>query len=103
MATVNVIYPPIGSGNKFDMDYYRKFHMPMVQSKWGPHGLRSWQVVQFGPDAAYSVQAILDFESLAAFQAASASPEAKDVFDDISNYTDLKPLVLAGDVVFNSN
>jgi hypothetical protein len=26
------------------MDYYLSTHMPLVQEKWGPHGLKSWKV-----------------------------------------------------------
>jgi hypothetical protein len=26
------------------MDYYLKTHMPLVQEKWGPSGLKSWKV-----------------------------------------------------------
>jgi hypothetical protein len=26
------------------MDYYLNTHMPLVQEKWGPYGLKSWKV-----------------------------------------------------------
>lgn len=37
-ATVTVVYP---QGAKFNMDYYKSTHMPLVQEKWGSMGLTS--------------------------------------------------------------
>lgn len=37
-ATITVVYP---QGGKFDMDYYKSTHMPLVQKKWSSHGLTS--------------------------------------------------------------
>jgi hypothetical protein len=37
-ATVTVVYP---QGVKFNMDYYKSTHMPLVQKKWGSYGLNS--------------------------------------------------------------
>ena len=31
-------------GTDFKMDYYLSTHMPLVQEKWAPYGLKSWKV-----------------------------------------------------------
>ncbi|KAF2212335.1 hypothetical protein CERZMDRAFT_112055 [Cercospora zeae-maydis SCOH1-5] len=98
-ATVTVVYP---QGAKFNMDYYRSTHMPLVQEKWGKFGLKSWKVIKFGDDAAYCVQATLEWPSLADFQAAASAPEAKEVLGDVPNFSDKDPVILAGEVQFTS-
>ena len=62
MIKVSVLYPA-GEAAKFDMDYYCKRHMPMVQEKLG-----------------------------AAFQAAFA-PHAATIMGDIPNYTNVQPVI----------
>ncbi|KAI5856699.1 hypothetical protein GGS23DRAFT_588786 [Durotheca rogersii] len=95
-AIVSVVYP---AGTKFDMDYYLATHMPLVQLKWAPLGLKNWKVIEFtNPEAPYSVQAVLEWEDATQFAKASATPEAKEVFDDIPNFSDQKPTVLSGTV-----
>ena len=39
----------------FDMDYYMKTHMPLVQEKWGSHGLKNWTVAKLDESGGYSV------------------------------------------------
>lgn len=82
---------------------YLKTHMPLVEDTWKTKGLQHWQVVQIGPQAdgsksPYQVQALLTFESLAAFQAAGEQDGPK-IFGDIPNFTDTQPLLLAGDEI----
>jgi len=99
MATATVIYP---KGTTFNMDYYKKTHMPLVMEKWGPHGLKSWKVLQFGDDAPYTVQATLEFGSMEDFQKAGGSPEAKEVMGDVKNFSDKDPVIMAGPIVASS-
>lgn len=47
MAAVIYVSYYHGEGATFDMNYYLTVHMPLVQKHWGPHGLKSWTVVQF--------------------------------------------------------
>lgn len=93
MATTTVLYP---QGTNFKMDYYLSSHMPLVHKKLGPHGLTSWKVLEFPPDAPYLVQATLEWESQDKFQAAAASPEMKEVLDDVPNFADKQPTLMPG-------
>ena len=60
-------------------------HMPLVGKKLGPHGLKSWKVLEFPAGSAFCVQATLEWESMSKFESAGASPEMKEVLDDVSS------------------
>ena len=78
-ARVHVLYPTTPPGATFDLDYYLKRHMPMAESTWKPHGLKSWTVHKFsdkstdGSPAPHSIETILDFESTDIIHQAMAS------------------------------
>ncbi len=86
-AVLNVIYPKEAVSD-FNMDYYLKTHMPLVEKIWGPFGLKSWSVVTLDPASGFHVQAFLVFESVEAFQKAPTD----EVLGDIKNFTSATPL-----------
>jgi uncharacterized protein (TIGR02118 family) len=97
---VSVMYQ-IGAGNKFDIDYYLKTHMPLVGSLLKPMGLKDAQVLRGvgspgGGPAAYHIIALLDFESLDKFTAA-ADAHGAAIFGDIPNFTDVQPTIQFND------
>ena len=97
---VSVMYQ-VGAGQKFDLDYYMKTHIPMVGSLFGPAGLKGAQVLRgvgspSGDPATYHVIALLDFESADGFKAAVDAHGAK-VFGDIPNFTDVQPAIQFND------
>lgn len=57
---VTVIYPKTETST-FDLDYYMKTHMPLVQEKWGAHGLKNWTVTKLDESAGYSMYVFLEF------------------------------------------
>jgi uncharacterized protein (TIGR02118 family) len=97
-ATVTVLYPR-ESGGHFDADYYLKTHMPLAQKHWSPYGLTSYKVTKFGDDAPYVYGVSLDFESMEGIQKALASDKTKEIMDDVVNYSNLKPTIVAGEVI----
>lgn len=44
---VTVMYPQ----GDFNLDYYLKTHMPLVENAWKSKGLKNWQVQKIGPQA----------------------------------------------------
>ncbi|KAF4455742.1 hypothetical protein F53441_1941 [Fusarium austroafricanum] len=96
MAQVLVVYP---SGPSFDLDYYLKTHMPLVASKWGPHGLKDYKILTFQEGAPYQIQATLEWDSVEAFDKAAASEAAAAVMGDIKNFYSGNPMILKGPVV----
>jgi uncharacterized protein (TIGR02118 family) len=102
MIKVSVLYPS-GDNAMFDMDYYCKRHMPMVQDRLGAACKRV--AVEKGlsggaPNTAPSYIAMghLFFDSVAEFQAAFA-PHASELLGDVPNYTNTKPMIQISEVV----
>ncbi len=101
MIKVSVLYPA-GEGAKFDMDYYCKRHMPMVQEKLGA-ACKSMAVEQGlaggapGAPPTYVAMGHLYFDSVAAFQAAFA-PHAATLMADVPNYTNTQPIIQISEV-----
>jgi uncharacterized protein (TIGR02118 family) len=101
MIKVSVLYPASEAG-KFDMDYYCKSHMPMVQGKLGAacksysvdHGLAGGAP---GAPATYVAMGHLYFDSVADFQAAFA-PHADSIMADVPKYTNIQPVFQISEV-----
>lgn len=97
-ATVTVLYPR-KDGAKFDLDYYLATHMPLVDKHWKKHGLKSYSVTQLSPDAPYSVQATMEWESSEGFKGALGDAGTKEIMGDVTNFSSESPVLVAGDVV----
>lgn len=98
---VSVIYQ-LQAGQTFDLDYYMKTHIPMVQKLFGPIGFRGVQVLEgvgspSGPAPA-RVIALLDFESADAFKKAIDMHGAA-VMGDIANFTQCQPSIQFNEVL----
>jgi uncharacterized protein (TIGR02118 family) len=103
MIKVSVLYPQ-APGTRFDHDYYRDRHMPMVKARMGAACLR-YTVDRGLADGAAPDQpppfvagCALFFDSIDAFQAAFG-PHAAEIMGDIPNYTDRQPVVQINEVV----
>ena len=102
MIKVSVMYPNT-PGARFDHEYYRDKHMPLVKS---PDG-RQLQVLHGGQrprrgDPGHSAHLRWHVPHLqrvrGAFQA-GFGPHAKEIMADIANYTDLTPVIQISEVV----
>ena len=101
MIKITVLYPK-QDGARFDMDYYLKSHMPMVQEKLGDacksiaveEGLSGMMP---GTPPTYCVLAHLVFDSVETFQSAFAA-HASTIMADIPNYTTIEPVMQIGEV-----
>jgi uncharacterized protein (TIGR02118 family) len=102
MIVVSVMYPA-SAGAKFDMDYYREKHIPLVGARWNAGGLREVKVLHGvgapgGGEPVYSVIALLTFDSAAAFDQAVAQ-HGKEILGDIPNFSTVQPLIQVNDVM----
>jgi uncharacterized protein (TIGR02118 family) len=102
MIKVSVMYPN-EPGARFDHDYYRDKHMPLVKARMGD-SCRYYTVDKGlaggtpGAPAIYVGMCHLFCDSVEAFQR-GFGPHAKEIMADIPNYTDLKPAIQISEVV----
>jgi len=102
MIKVSVMYPN-KPGARFDHEYYRNKHMPLVKSRMGDSckyytvdkGLAGGAP---GAPATYVGMCHIFCESVQAFQA-GFGPHAQEIMADIPNYTDQSPVVQISEVV----
>jgi uncharacterized protein (TIGR02118 family) len=102
MIKVSVMYPNT-AGARFDHDYYRDRHMPMLKEKMGD-ACKSYTIDKGlaggapGAPAPYIGMCHIYCDSVESFQTAFG-PHAKAIMADIANYTDLKPVMQISEVV----
>jgi uncharacterized protein (TIGR02118 family) len=102
MIKVTVMYAN-APGVRFDHEYYRDKHMPLVKSRMGAackyytvdKGLAGGAP---GAPAPYVAMCHIFCESVETFQA-GFGPHAKEIMADIPNYTDRTPVIQIGEVV----
>ena len=95
--TITVFYPNT-QGSRFDVGYFVKTHIPLVERHWRGKGLTSVTLLKGVATAdpatppPYQVITVLGFESLEAFKAAVKESGAA-VIGDVANYTDVQPII----------
>ena len=106
MIKVSVMYPS-KPGMRFDHDYYREKHMPLIKRRMGA-GLKYYTVdkgregASPGTPAPYVAMCHLLCDSLESYQAAY-NPHAQEIHRDISNFTDQAPVVQISQVVVENS
>jgi uncharacterized protein (TIGR02118 family) len=99
---VSVMYP-YQEGARFDHDYYRDRHMPLLKTRMGDH-CRYYTIDRGvagsapGQPPTYVAMCHVFCDSFDAFQA-GFGPHAKEILGDIANYTDLQPVLQVSEVV----
>ena len=102
MIKVSVMYPN-SPGARFDHDYYRDKHMPLVKARMGD-ACKHYTVDKGiaggapGSAAAYIGMCHIFCDSVDAFQS-SFGPHVDEILADIPNYTDLTPVIQISEVV----
>ena len=101
-TTTTVLYENVDDAT-FDLDYYMAKHMPLVEEKFKPFGIKGWRVLKavgtpFGGKPLYSVIANLEFDAADQFRAAVAA-EGGMVFGDVPNFSNKDSVVVIGDLV----
>ena len=102
MIKVSVMYPNT-PGGRFDHDYYRDKHMPLVKARMGD-ACKSYTVDKGmaggapGAPATYVGMCHIFCNSVEAFQS-GFGPHAQEIMADIANYTDQSPVIQISEVV----
>lgn len=100
MVIVSVLYPNV-EGSKFDHDYYREQHLPLVRRLLEPAGMRAfsyYEPVKTDPTAPYQMVAELRFDTMEITEAALAE-HGPITQADIPNFTDVTPTILIGEEI----
>jgi len=102
MIKMSVYYPADG-GSKFDHDYYRTRHMPLIQKRLGDACLRyeiDKGIAGREPGSAPEFVAACHIysPSMAIFQEAFGLHRA-EIVADVANYTDIVPIVQISEIV----
>lgn len=106
MIKVSVMYSNT-PGARFDHEYYRDKHMPLVKSRMGNHckyytidkGLAGKSP---GEPAPYVAMCHLFCESAEAFQM-GFGPHVQEIMADVANYTNLSPVIQISEVVIGQS
>lgn len=102
MIKVSVMYPN-ADGTRFDHEYYRDTHMPLVKTRMGDY-CRSYTIdrglsgVQSASPAPYVAMCHIFCDSLEDFRA-GFGPHSSEVLADIPNYTDSTSVIQISEVV----
>lgn len=102
MIKVSVMYP-YKEGARFDHDYYRDKHMPLVKSKMGDKCLyytvdKGLGGAAPGTSPTYVGMCHIFCNSVEDFQS-GMGPHMAEIGGDIANYTDLQPVMQISEVV----
>ena len=102
MIKISVMYPNT-AGAKFDHEYYRDKHMPLVKTLMGD-SCKFYTVDKGiaggapGSSATYIGMCHIFCDSVETFQI-GFGPHAQEIMADIANYTDLTPIIQISEVV----
>ena len=102
MIKVSVMYPHAPE-TRFDHDYYRDQHMPMVKRLMGDN-LRRYTVEKGlaggapGSPPSYVAMGHLYCDSVEAFQA-GFGPHTETILGDIPSYTNAQPVIQISEIV----
>jgi uncharacterized protein (TIGR02118 family) len=95
-VSFNVIYPN-HDGARFDANYYRSSHIPLVMKVMKATSVLLIEGVPMGGSPApYAMIAHFKFASSEAIQAALADPAMAELRADVAKFTDIKPTVMLG-------
>src|SRR6185295_5747555 len=106
MIKVSIMYPN-APGARFDHDYYRTQHLPLIQRRMGT-GLRYYTIDKglagATPDAPahYIAMCHLLCDSIEAYQSAFG-PHAQEIRADILQFTDRTPVRQISEVVVENS
>ena len=103
MIRVSVLYTN-EAGKKFDADYYRNKHMPLVSARLKPAGLLRYEVDRGlaggapNAPAPYVGACHLYFNAVEDFQKGMAA-HGQELLADIPNYTNIAPTIQISEIV----
>jgi uncharacterized protein (TIGR02118 family) len=101
MIKVSVMYPQ-SPGTRFDHDYYREKHLPLIKRSMGA-GLKYYTIdKELAAGAPYVAMCHLMCDSLESYQS-SMGPHAAEIKADIPKFTDRTPVTQISQIVVENS
>ena len=101
MIKVSIMYPQ-SAGTRFDHDYYRDSHLPLIKRRMGA-ALRYYTIDrELAAGAPYVAMCHLICDSLESYQTAFG-PYAEEIKTDIGKFTDRAPVTQISQVVVENS
>lgn len=102
-VTVTILYPTEPNAT-YDLEYYKNFHMPLMQKHWTKYGLKRWSISKFlrntdGSSVPYVFYGVIELESAEKLKAAFADAAWEEMANDVKRYTSVRPIMLVGELV----
>jgi uncharacterized protein (TIGR02118 family) len=101
-ASITVLFPNEPDA-KYDIDYYKTHHMPLIEKLWGHFGITSWSVTTFttgpdGSDPAFTFGSTVNWVSAGAIETAFAHESVQKIMQDVPNFSNKPGTFLFGNV-----
>ncbi|PWY68505.1 hypothetical protein BO94DRAFT_611434 [Aspergillus sclerotioniger CBS 115572] len=101
--TVTVVFPNDADA-QYDINYYTKSHMVLIEKHWTKFGLQGWSVTKYvpgldGTPGPYSFGSDVYWKDEEAMKAAFASPEVAEIMADVAHFSNKSPVFLFGRTV----
>ncbi|KAG8160070.1 hypothetical protein KVR01_010707 [Diaporthe batatas] len=105
-ATLTVMYPNEADA-KYDIEYYKTQHMPLMERLLGKYGVKSWTVTTYLPSAdgsaaPYVFSSTVTWTSAQAIKEAFADESAPQILADVANFSNKQPVFLVGEITGSS-
>jgi uncharacterized protein (TIGR02118 family) len=104
MIKVSVMYPQ-SPGTRFDHDYYRNNHLPLIKRSMGAaleYYAIDREIANGAPKSPFVAMCHLICDSIESYQAAMG-PHGKEIAADIRNFTDRTPVTEFSEVVIENS
>lgn len=97
-CTVTVVFPNDADA-KYDIDYYVKNHMTLIEKLWSNYGLKGWSVTKYVPSLdgtppLYAFGSEVFWENEEGMKKAFESSTVTEIMADISRFSNKPPDLL---------
>ena len=101
MIRITAVYPR-QEGKRFNLDYYRSQHLPLVFKKLAPYGIIKYEVdipieKPGGGESPFFAVGYLYFQKIESFRK-FFKEIGNDIVGDIPKYTNVTPMIQVGEI-----
>lgn len=102
-VTVTVVFPNEPDA-KYDIEYYMAKHMPLIETRWGKYGIKSWSATKYsngidGSPPLYAFGSVVTWDNEEQVKTAFTGPEVGEIMADVPNFSNKQPIFLIGELL----